>query len=155
MIHTRKATKVLRGAFVALVLAHAACSGSGGAARPTPAAQDSPRWVAVSANDSVRILLDTGSVSRSGPLQRFWLGIIDVRGERVRAVAAPFLRFESSEEVDCGRGMARNLDMRVPDSAAVLHVLPADSTWKTFRQHALGPGILGPVCVFLDSTNSR
>jgi hypothetical protein len=100
----------------------------------------------------MRVAIDTGTIRRDGGLTTIWIALTDVRNERAHAAAAPFLRFETRQQLDCAGQRARSFDIRTPDSTGVTFVSPVrDSSWKAFTSHAMGPEVLASVCRVLQT----
>ena len=110
-----------------------------------PAAPDT--WLVALENDSIRVTVDTTGWQAAGPRTTRWIGINDVSTPSKRASVSPFFRFETRQELDCSRRLARGLDIRTPDSIGALFVSPVqDSSWQPFVSARLSTFILQAVC---------
>jgi hypothetical protein len=104
-------------------------------------------WVLVDEDNTRRISVDTTGVKlRQSPLL-LWVAITDVRTTEKRASTSPFLRYETRQEVDCDKKVARGLDVRSPDSTGHFYVTPfRGSSWFPFATAKLGEPVLAGVC---------
>jgi len=104
-------------------------------------------WTVLRADDSLRVELDTTGLAWRSGRATLWIAFTDVRGEREGKVAAPFLRFETRQDVNCIMRIARGLQVRTPDSTGTVNVHPIrDTSWVLFRDHSLGEQLLNDLC---------
>ena len=151
----------------ALAAAVVACSGSdapradsaGGApkqdaAAPAPAAARAPggTWFEIARTPEIVAYMDTARLERpAAGVGRVWyrfeyatpMRLGDDTVTRYRAV-------ESRLEVDCGREMAKGLEMRVETEAGVSSGSPTpEQQFQSVDEHPLGSGVFFPACRML------
>ena len=112
-------------------------------------------WVVVNEDNTRRISVDTTGVKLGQTPLLLWIAITDVRTTEKRASTSPFLRYETRQEVDCDKRVARGLDIRSPDSTGHFYVTPVRGTsWIPFANAKLGEPVLAGVCRKLADLNS-
>jgi hypothetical protein len=107
----------------------------------------SPGWVLVEEGDAVRISVDTSGMKPDQSPQDMWIALNDVSTAEKRASTSPALRFETRQEVDCDKKLARGLDIRNQDSTGHFYVTPVRrSSLLPFSAAKLGAATLTAVC---------
>ena len=115
------------------------CTAQPDVAASLPPSPDRAGWLVVESNDSLRIELDTAGLKWHVGRAPVWVGFSDVRGERAGLVAAPFLRFETHQDLNCMMRIARGIESRIPDSTGKVRLVPiADTSWRLFDDHPVG-----------------
>ena len=133
---------------LAVILAIGACAGRDAESPPLmtlPAAPDT--WLVALENDSIRVTVDTTGWQATAARTTHWIGINDISTPSKRQSVSPSFRFETRQELDCSRRVARGLNMRTPDSTGALFISPVrDSSWQPFVTARLPALILKAVC---------
>ena len=142
---------------LAPVLLLAIALGLPGAARaqgtgvPVPAAPRAP-WLVFAAKPGIVAALDTSRIEHDSAGTR-----IRIRVDYGEPVVLPenpsisWTRMEATHVVDCGRGVARDVDMSVFDASGTRvssYVWDAPQ-WTSFERHGLGTAFWRPLCAAL------
>lgn len=107
----------------------------------------STAWTEVVRNDTLSWYLDSATLVYVGRGTRVWIAVVAPESDSVPSYLS---RFETRQELDCERQVARGLDVRTPDPTGKTFVTAVrDSTWVAFATHSLPADVLHPVCTMV------
>jgi hypothetical protein len=113
-------------------------------------------WVVVEEGRTVRISVDTSGLKLNPGPQAMWIALDESNTRGMRSPASPSSRYETRQEIDCDKKVARGLDIRTPDSTGHLYVMPVRrSSFMPFANAKLGAATLGAVCRKLDDLKAH